>query len=60
MLVTHGANGFFLIIVIISIIGGIRAYCKNKKLEKAKNDNNQYYIDAEGNMYIYEEIDEEK
>ena len=59
MLVTHGANGSFLIIVIVSIIGAIRAYCKNKKLEKAKNINNQYYIDAEGNKYIYKEIEDE-
>ena len=57
---TNNAAGFFLIIAIVSIIGAIRAYYKNKKLEKAKNDNNQYYIDAEGNKYIYKEIDEEK
>jgi len=35
-------------------------YIKNRKLERAKNDNNQYYVDAEGNKYIYEKNEDEK
>jgi cell division protein FtsL len=54
------SSGFFLILIVISTIGLIRMYIKNRKLERAKNDNNQYYVDAEGNKYIYEKNEDEK
>lgn len=54
------ALGFFLIIIIVTIIGAIRVYYRNRKLEQAKNDNNQYYVNAEGNINLYKEIENEE
>ncbi|MDD3915202.1 MAG: hypothetical protein PHF76_11220 [Bacteroidales bacterium] len=45
---------------LVNVTTKIRAYCKNRKIEQAKNDNNQYYVDAEGNKNLYEEIENEE
>ena len=58
MRATSNGSGFFLIIIIVSIIGFVRAYYKSWKLGRTKNDENQYYVDAQGNKYIYKNTNE--
>jgi len=57
MRVTGNAMGFIFIATVVLIVRFLYSYYKNRCLEKSETENSRYYVDAQGNRYLYNDID---